>query len=602
MIDLGFQRKLRHNNRNVIPSDCLFLDTETSQRKDLKLTHHIFKLGIINHLRLSADFRITHDTWKEFKEVDLFLASILGSCRPNTHLWVYGHNIHFDLQAAGFFEVIKRTPWNVSFVYEKGMVFILVLKLKDRKISFVSTTNYFDASLKELGKMIGLEKMEVDFDTVSEEELMIYCRRDVEIVRQAMLSYFKFIRENDLGMNSYTRSSQAFNAYRHRFLKNPIYLHSCPEVKTLERAAYHGGRVEAFFIGHKENEEYVKLDVNALYPFLMREYFYPCRLVDYQENIDKKTCLELLKSYLAVARVSLKTDVPIYARRYDGKLVFPVGDFEACLCTGGLKTSIERGHLEKVYEIALYESEDLFSSFVNTLYALRLKYAAEENQVMVYLVKKMLNSLYGKFGQYKEVSRSEPTEMGNLFGSMICKDLVTGQRWKETYISGTKISEEGREEAPNAFPAIAAHITENGRLHLWRLIEKVGRKNVFYCDTDSLIIPISSLASVEDELDPIQMGKLKIEEQAKSLTIFGAKDYKLGDKEKIKGVPKSAEVVSPGVFQYQTWVKFKGHLQKGNSESYITRRTVKKLSREYDKGEVQKDGMVLPLKFPYVII
>jgi len=597
LIDLGFQRRLRHNNRNVIPSDCLFLDTETDQRIDGKLTHHTFKLGAINHVRLSSDFKMVADVWKEFTEADLFFASMLGASRANSHLWVYGHNIHFDLQALGFFERVKKTAWRVSFLYEKGMVFILALKFNDRKISFVSTTNYFDASLKELGHMIGLEKLEVDFDKVSETDLMTYCRRDAEIVKCAMLSYFKFIRENNLGMNSYTRSSQAFNAYRHRFLKHEIFLHDCKEVKLLERSAYHGGRVEAFFIGHKEGEEYVKLDVNAIYPFVMREYLYPCRLSDYQTNIDKKTCAELLKNYLAVARVNIETDEPLYPIRHEGKLVFPVGAFEAFLCTEGLYTALYKNHLVKIHEIALYEPADLFSSFVNTLYALRLRYAAEENIIMVYLVKKMMNSLYGKFGQYKSLGKIESNEVSELFCSMTILDKVTGKRWHESYVSGTTITDEGKEESPNSYPAIAAHITEHARFNLWRLMEKAGRENVFYCDTDSLITQKSITEKLKDELDPIVMGKLKIEESANTLDIFGAKDYKLGDKQKIKGVPKNAEVWGDGVYKYDTWLKLKGHLQKDNSKDFIVRRTIKKLSRIYDKGEVQKDGRVIPLRF-----
>jgi len=114
-------------------------------------------------------------------------------------LTIFAHNAFFDLQAAEFFAIFPEKGWIHDFFYERGLTYILVIRKDDRRINILSTTNFFDLKLKSIGEMIGLEKLNVDFENSTLDELTVYCRCDVEIIKKAVEHYFIFIIKHDLG-------------------------------------------------------------------------------------------------------------------------------------------------------------------------------------------------------------------------------------------------------------------------------------------------------------------------------------------------------------------------------------------------------------------
>ncbi|GAH94157.1 unnamed protein product, partial [marine sediment metagenome] len=80
---------------------------------------------------------------------------------------------------------------------------------------------------------------------------------------------------------SITKASQAFCAYRFRFMDHKIYIHNDVTVQNLERSAYIGGRVECFRLGKIPGKQFVSMDINSMYPFVMKAEKYPYELVSY---------------------------------------------------------------------------------------------------------------------------------------------------------------------------------------------------------------------------------------------------------------------------------------------------------------------------------
>jgi len=66
--------------------------------------------------------------------------------------------------------------------------------------------------------------------------------------------WIEFCQSEDLGAFGYTIAGQSFNAFRHKFMKEDIYIHNSEKVLELERECYKGGRCEAFFIGTSEGK------------------------------------------------------------------------------------------------------------------------------------------------------------------------------------------------------------------------------------------------------------------------------------------------------------------------------------------------------------
>ncbi|GAI88488.1 unnamed protein product, partial [marine sediment metagenome] len=264
--------------------------------------------------------------------------------------------------------------------------------------------------------------------------------------------------------------------------------------------------------------------------------------------------------------VLIETDEPVYGVQRD-RLVFPTGRFWTSLCTPELKYAVKAGHLRKVETMVTYEQENIFESYVDKFYRLRLDFRSSGVAEYEELCKKMLNSLYGKFGQKGE----NWEKIGDCPGEWDREELLfnmNGRRvTKLRYLMGQVFLMTGCGECFDSFPAIAAHVTAYGRLFLWRLMQRVGSGNYFYCDTDSLIVNKTGLDCLSRSINKAGLGGLKIEETCDHIEIRGLKDYSTDHKNVTKGIRKNAVKLADGVFQQELWPSFRGLLRSGKAET-----------------------------------
>ena len=589
------QRAIRKNHRTVFPSSWLIFDTESIKESVGETERHRFRLswGCYSESRPGRDS--PSETWKSHYKPWPLCAWIESLARDNRPLWLFSHNLFFDLQLAQFFEYMPLNGWILDFHYDKGLNYILVVKKGKRVIKGISTTNYFDLPLEVIGERLGMPKGKVDFDTVTEGELLAYCRRDVEVLKLALEEYMGFLKDHDLGQFAMTRAAQSMNAYRHRFMTHKIYTHKINEVVDLETEAYMGGRVECFHIGDVPDGPFLSLDVNSMYPHVMRQYSFPCRFDSYHESISVDALNDLLPGRCAVAEVLLETPEPHYSIRRGEKIIFPVGRFRAALCTRGLNFALARNHIRGVIEVAFYDPAPIFRSYVDYFAGLKAQFEKDGNQVYRWFVKYFLNSLYGKFAQFAPLTDSWVETGPPLTYRMPYVDEVTGERGIEYKLMNRVIREMGREVGKNSLVAVAAHITEDARLLLDSIIRGIGRDRVIYCDTDSVKIRAADKKFVTHKIDPVELGALKIDETYERMTIYGPKSFVTEGKRVFKGVPKRSTKIGDLAFRYLSFQRQATHMKKGITDYFEVVPVEKEIRPNYDKGIVTTSGRVLPL-------
>jgi len=344
------------------------------------------------------------------------------------------------------------------------------------------------------------------------------------------------------------------------------------------------------------SEKYHVVDVNSLYPTVMRNNAYPVKYLKIERGVTLKIIEKALKRKAVCARVLIETPEPAYPVRR-GRLVFPVGLFWTSLCTPELKHALKHGHLRKVETMVTYDKANIFKSYVDKFYSLRLEFRSQGVAEYEELCKKMLNSLYGKFGQKGE----NWEKIGDCPGEIDREELVfnmAGRRvTKMRYLMGEIFMMVGTDESFDSFPAIAAHVTAYGRMFLYKLMKRTGPGHYFYCDTDSLIIDGVGLARLQNRISQAGLGGLKVEESCDRVTIRGLKDYATASKIVTKGIRKNAVQIADGVYQQELWPGFRGLLRAGKTETYTVKTVTKHLTRDYKKGTVTSDGTVIPLLY-----
>jgi len=590
---------LKSSNGNRLPQRFIFFDCETEQIDDegtqqLKLI--VACLWIIDNKT-----GIESLEWVSYKKSTAFYNWFKSKLVTQRTTRIMSANVWFDFRVSGLYKYMKKDKWKCVSSFNKGHTLIFKFIKGNHRVDFVNVQNYFNVPVKVIGESFGLPKLEIDFKVVTDSELLVYCKRDVEIIYTAIRKLYLFLLQNRLGSFPYTLPAVAYSIFTYRFMHKQIFVHVDEEILALERSAYFGGRCECFEIGKLGKGKYYKVDINSMYPYVMKENEYPIKHIKTGVNISGRVLVKAARQYCYVAKCLVDTDKPIYAYRKDKKLIFPVGRFITYLTTPSLLYGIEHGHVKEVLEVACYRKANIFYDYVDYFYNKRLEFRSEKNPAFAYMCKLLLNSLYGKFGQKTSKLIHSGTN-GKV--EDVRRLIIDAQTHKtsihQVFFGCETIIEQGEEEGGNSFPAISAHVTDYARLYLWKLIEAADIKNCFYCDTDSLIVNEKGYKNLAALFDLDRLGWLKTEEVSDNVIIRGAKNYTFGKRTKIKGIPSKAKKNKSGSFTYPVFPSMINELRSGIKEDYRVEVQTKRLTGLYDKGIVTDTGRVNPHVLPEV--
>lgn len=585
---------LKTLKKTSLPSHFIFVDTET-KNKDISDSEKLQVLwfGYACYVRRLHGNTWTKPKWKRFEKRKDYWDWVMSHLKLRTKLYIFSHNQAFDFTVLRGFSTLRRRGFKLRKAIIESPPTILIFKKDGKTICILDTYNYFRLPVKSLGKAMGIDKLEMPEIVRSKEVWNQYCKRDVEILLKLMLFYIGIVKDWELGGFQFTGASQAFAAFRHRFMKCQLLIDDNVKALGLARSSYYGGRTECFHIGEIKGELYL-VDINSQYPFVMKYNKFPTKLVSVWNNITDNEFNGLIRKYSLCCEVLIKTDVPIYPYIQDKRLIFPVGEFITNLTTPEIIEAKGRGHIKRVMKAAIYENADIFSEYVDFFYNKRMEFEANGNKELSFMCKIMLNSLYGKFGQNGYIYETTKGDKEDKILTWDELDLETGIVYKYRQFGGIIQTLTKDSESYNSHPAISGHVTSYARLYLYHLIEQAKHQNVYYCDTDSLLINKEGLYGISAYLHDTNLGALKIERKISRALIRAPKDYIFDEIEKIKGIRKNAVQISENTYQQDVFPGFKGMIQKGNLDDFIIKTIEKHLTRSYKKGNVSAGGEITP--------
>jgi len=594
----GLERRchwLSRNKTSKRPETILFIDTEAEiNRPDENREEHTFRLGVGCFASYTEEGGLQEQEWRQFAKEEELWGWVEELSVEHKRLLIVSHNIDYDARICRAFWFLPHLSWSPTYCVMAPSCTMFVWEREKHRIEMLDNMNWWQASVEQLGKSVGLAKLEVDFDTVVEADLFTYCKRDVEILVRLWQQWFEFLDRHNLGSFGITAAKQAFNAYRHHFMREKIGIHNNSVCAALSRESYHGGRTECFFVGKASPGTYYKLDVNALYAAMMAWYPQPCKLVKVVQNVSTDFLDVLLGRYLAIAEVVVDAREPIYVKQILGRNAYPTGSFLTTLTTPELQVALINNEIRGVGRVALFEGADLFSEYVDYFTPLRAQYRERGDLARSRMCKLLRNSLQGKFGQVahkQEVLGDAPL------------DTVAVRRWLDTEsgrscidwtFGGKVIRQYSGGEPWDSLPAIPAHVAAYGRVYMWSLINLAEREHVFYIDTDSLIVDEVGFRNLAGVIDPDKIGWLKLEGTTENLEINAKKDYRFGDLRTLKGIKSDAVHLAPDLFEQWHFTTIKYAFMEQNLDGVRLRKVQKKQRYGRISGTLGKDGWVHP--------
>jgi len=427
-------------------------------------------------------------------------------------------------------------------------------------ITFIDTLNFAKLSVEKLGKLIGIPKIETPSFIGQQPktdkqwtEMIEYNMRDSEVSKKGL--EFLFDSFFKLGATpKATIASTAMSLFRNQYLKNDYFRHDIPQLLD-QFKAYYGGRTEAFCRGAIKNYNYY--DFNSLYPSVMINEFPDPNT----KRICYKNTCKYIEAFEGVSLVDIycpEMEYPFLPVRTETKLLFPCGDFSGWYSHVELRRALELGYvIKKVRKTYYFKGTcEPFREYVLDLYNKRLEFK-EQGSSMEYVVKILLNSLYGKFGQkFTDRDSWKPFDL-SIEELEQLKDF-------ERIGNYIRIKKEMTEPPVFCTPIWALYTTAYAREKLHKAILN---SRPVYVDTDSIITKKEIITSNK-------LGKLKLEMKIKKGVIVKPKFYAFSPLNgkpfvKSKGIGTKLnmedfwQILDTHGITYNKFMKFKESIRRG---------------------------------------
>lgn len=533
------------NSKKIFAFDVETYHTDEISPRNLKYKRQEFLMGSVVGNGIEKTF------WNK-KEMQKFLISD----RELRDSLIFATNLDFDFN-------ILYDDYNLKdfkFIERNGSFIIISYREyynndKYHQWKFLDTMNYSRLGVQNLGKMLGLEKLnkpgclgKKDLTKEERKELINYNLKDSYITYKFAEFMQNFCNDMKCKLKP-TIASIGIDYWRRNFLKKDIFQERREIIDKHFQGSMKGGRTENFKRGLFKDAYYY--DYNSHYPAICKDgvdnngkYPNPSSVrtlknvpVDYIDCFDGISLAEIEIPYMYI---------PLLGYHSDSKLYFPIGRLKGWWTNIELQKAVKLGYkINKIEEMIYYTKHFVpFKDCVKTLYDLRLSYKREGNNPMEQLIKVLMNSgLFGKFAQ-KLNNKTEVYEIKSMFvqkdGKVYIKERDKIIYLYDFQIRGNYVFE--NIEIPLRIPVyimpiLASYTTAMARIKLFDCINK-NPKETIYCDTDSLVVKRKLFESSN------ALGKLKLEYKIKEGIFCRPKQYYINNYEKdivrVKGVRNQA--------------------------------------------------------------
>jgi len=455
--------------------------------------------------------------YRHYYTIEAFLDGELT--HKNRGKWFYAHagglaDMIFVLEI-----LLKRPDFRVDASFSGSSAIIVRVTKGKNKWVFVDSYWLLKDKLVNIAKFVGMEKGDVDFETTNIMELIEYNALDCRILWRAIELFQREILSLG-GQLQMTLASCSMNLFRRKYLKRDIM--TSDAINQTSRLSYVASRVEVF---QRSCESAHYYDVNSSFPYAMTFEAPGALIRSVRTHIESD--LTLVDATITVPDMYFP---PLPYRAESGRIYFPVGTWRGWFTGVDLRLLQERGGtVQAIHECMLFEPFSDLSDFATDLYERRL---AAKDTMSKLVLKLLLNSLYGKFGE-----SSTKTSMVCFPDSPPVGDNV------DMLFPGVFLVE-SEVEIKHAHVPFSAHITSVARKVLYDYM--ASGEDIFYCDTDGFA------CSRADIPTDTRLGALKHEMTIKRGRFLRPKVYELEGEDEHR-VKAKGFTLNPDNDLKQTW-------------------------------------------------
>jgi hypothetical protein len=587
---------IKPNESSQVPNRFIFLDTEARTSIDDGIETQVWRCGVANFVHWTSK-KYLRQRIEEYTDVDSLWTDVGQHTRKGSRTVVYCHNLPYDMRIGRLLDILPRHGWHLDNIRLDSRGSWSRWTRKKATLIFCDSASIFPCTLWTLGQLLGMGKLALPDDD-NEKRWLARCRRDVEILSTAMLEYLGWLKTGAAGNWQMTGSSQAWSHWRHNHYTERVLIHHDMEAIAAERRALWTGRAENWRWGRDKTEPVYEYDWQNAYPRVARDCAVPTRYLGVSERVSPRALPALWERYAVLADVSVRVAEPIVPARHDEGILWPVGEFDTTLWDPELRLLAERGAIVRVRRVWMYQKGPALKDWAEWVLNGIHSGDVSELRWLPIVLKHWSRSLIGRFAMRYQT--------WNHFGTLPTSDIRVGTLVDRDAGTATDTMQVGHDfytlsefaESPNACPQITGYIMSEARAKLWRMIHNVGAENVYYMDTDSLVVNATGHSILENGTGSPDQAGLHLKDRSRGYEIYGPRALILGDTAKFAGMPRGAERTGDTTFLGEVWTGLERSVRTGEFDRVTIRKRPFTVRWNDKRRQRQPDGTTTPHRLP----
>lgn len=500
-----------------------------------------------------------------------------------------------------------------ELIIRVNQIYSISLSINNKELHFKDSYLMIPFSLEKAAKLFNKIHFKTEIPLAKLEnwknnldDIKNYLKNDLFTLYELIMNYNLFIKHNFNKEIYYTLTLPSLSQ---KIFLEQFYLGNFVNLSSNQdefiRESYIGGIVDVY---KPYGKDLVLLDFNSMYPAIMARTKFGIGRSKFTHNVSN--LYEFCQKYTAFIKVKIickkELKYPLITIKHNNKNVQPTGIFvqtvyskEILYCLDNYQDYYSFEFISATY---FEETDYIFNKFITKLYSIRMAYKSDNNEAGEKMIKLMMNSLYGRFGikvydnNTKILNREE--ELKVILDNDLQKNFIqvlTDDLSMITY-KNNKIRKDLLLKQFKSRVDWASIITAEGRLQMQKIKDLV---NVYYMDTDSIVIDKKDLYKLTNLIDSNKLGYLKLEGEYNEGIFIAPKVYLLKkDNEytiKIKGINNNDITVSPEEIKNL----FQTKLKKDQNKVNMNIKKVLNFIRDRSNYSIYSDVNDLKLTFDY---
>lgn len=567
---------LRPNETVWTPPHVVFLDTETRWHDEGPDEVHELRLWVgcridRRHIRKTQPPVV----WAHGDDRDSLARQLSEWTRGRECLWVYAHNLGFDLVTSDLPATMARRGWQVTDFSVRNTAPWIRFSRANHTITCCDSWGWLPESLGRVGQLVDRAKTDLPTNDGTQGEWWGRCAGDVEILARAILGLMEWWGEEKLGRWTISGPGCGWNAMRHVPSLERHVIDPDPPKVAQDRSAIRGGRKDAQVVRSESGGPWVELDLVAAYPTVALHLPLPSKRAWGFDQLPLESPWIGNRFYAPLAECTVRTDRPRYPVRHAGVTWYPVGEFRTWLAGPEIASAQARGDLRSIGCGQIHKLGYALRPWAQWVLDPTSRGDRLVPPVAQIVTKAWGRSVLGKFAARSHDAESLPGLTRPGWSTTDAWDHRVGRRGSEVDIGNRHFWVTYDGDTENCYPAVLAWVESEVRVRLGAVLDALGAA-WWACDTDGLILdlravdgdlwrslailgkrPLDILGVAQglcDVLAPL-VAPLVIRPKRviESLAVLGPQHLQVDGERRYAGVRKDATETTPGTFVSRDW-------------------------------------------------